>query len=236
VVQEIIPGVYWLSLSRMASVYLIGTSGGLMLVDTGFRWQTGRILKAVQALKAQHGPLAHIVITHGHSDHIGGAALIRERTGAQIWMHPADAGALTSGEGDRYTFPDAPVLIRRLIPSRVRPASVDGDLADGEYLPFTIGERSSQCPPAWQVRHTPGHTAGQCCLYSPRGGILVLGDAAMRWFGRLPLPFRLVTVDMARHLESFRQLCQLEFETALFGHGPPILTGARAALSALIRD
>ena len=33
----------------------------------------------------------HILLTHGHFDHVWGAADLRERTGAQVYIHQADA-------------------------------------------------------------------------------------------------------------------------------------------------
>lgn len=223
--QEIQSGHYWLPLQKMVNVYLLQTAGGLTLVDTGYGRQAGQIIQAVRSLEREHGSLKHILITHGHNDHIGGAAAIQAETGAEIWMHPAEAGALRGGAGNSFVAPAGANLLMRLAPGRVDPAPVDHELVDGKVLPFA---------PDWQVRFTPGHTPGQCCFYSAERGTLILGDAMMHWFGRLSRPFKMVTVDMEQNMAGMRRLCELAFDVALFGHGPPILRDARARLKALI--
>lgn len=44
-----------------------------------------------QILKEHGATLSHILLTHGHSDHIGAVQILREETGAMLMMHPADA-------------------------------------------------------------------------------------------------------------------------------------------------
>ncbi len=40
--------------------------------------------------------IRHILVTHGHYDHFRMAAQIVERSGALVWVHPADRKKLTS--------------------------------------------------------------------------------------------------------------------------------------------
>jgi glyoxylase-like metal-dependent hydrolase (beta-lactamase superfamily II) len=225
--EEVKPGIYRLPLYAMVNVYLVAIPDGLMLVDAGYGWQVGQILRAVDDLAGQNGLLRHVAITHGHNDHIGGAAAIQERTGAQIWMHPADARALSAGEGNRAVTPENRGLISRMMAGGVRAAEVTGDLVDGMRMPFA---------PAWTVIHAPGHTAGECCLYNEEQGVLITGDSVMNWFGRLSMPFAAVTVDMAQNVESVRQLAELDYDVVLFGHGPPLRSGATARLKRLVAD
>ncbi len=210
--KQVLPGIFYLSLQGMVNVYLIQISDGLMLVDAGAGGQAGRILKAVDSLAKKHGRLQHMVITHGHGDHIGGAAAIQAQTGAKIWMHPADAGALTTGAGNAHVMPGKMNLLQRITTRKIQAAEVDEHLADG-VLPFDFD---------WQVHHTPGHTAGQCCLFNPVLKVLGTGDAVMHFLGRLRQPFKMASVNREQNLVGVKRLSQLDFDTALFGHGPTI--------------
>ena len=57
--------------------------------------------------------LRYIVLTHAHRDHIGGAKLIRENTGAEITAHAAEVGRATItvdrivGDGDMLSLNEA---------------------------------------------------------------------------------------------------------------------------------
>jgi len=48
-----------------------------------------KILKALNGLKAKY-----ILITHGHSDHIGDLSMVKNATGVPVGIHPADAARL----------------------------------------------------------------------------------------------------------------------------------------------
>lgn len=221
--KTVAKGIHWLVLSQMVNVYLVEIDGGLMLVDTGFVRGARRLLRAIRSLAAGSGPLRHVVITHAHSDHTYNAAAVREATGATIWMHPADADALVTGAGNEAVMPPSRSSFGGLMPGRVPPAPVDGELVDGQPLPFA---------PDWRVIHTPGHTPGQCCFFHAGQRVLITGDSVMHWFGRLSQPFAAATVDMEQNLAGLRALADLDIEIALFGHGRPLRAGAGHALQA----
>ncbi len=63
--------------------YVIHAPEGDIIVDAGAEPQ--KILAATCA------PVAAILVTHGHADHVNALEFVRRETGAPVYMHPADA-------------------------------------------------------------------------------------------------------------------------------------------------
>ena len=98
-----------------------------------------------------------ILNTHGHVDHIMGNAEMKEKTGADIVIHEAEAGYLDK-IGDYW--------LNQF--NAVKSPPADKTVKDGDTL------QMGGYP--WQVLHTPGHTPGCICLYNPQLGICLTGD------------------------------------------------------------
>ena len=79
-----------------ANCYLLEGNGQCLVVDPGD--EPERILGAVAGR-----PVIAIVLTHGHGDHLGAAAAIRQATGAPLHIHPADAAAFGVAAGRELT-------------------------------------------------------------------------------------------------------------------------------------
>jgi glyoxylase-like metal-dependent hydrolase (beta-lactamase superfamily II) len=80
---------------------------------------------------------------------------------------------------------------------------------------------------------TPGHTPGHICALDRAGGVLIAGDAMVGAEGGVGGPDRRFTEDMDTAHKSVRKLGGYRFETALFGHGEPVESGADAQVAAL---
>jgi hydroxyacylglutathione hydrolase len=67
------------------NAYVIHAPEGDIIVDAG--------AEPEKILASTLHPVAAILITHGHTDHISALDTMRERTGAPVYMHPKDAAS-----------------------------------------------------------------------------------------------------------------------------------------------
>jgi glyoxylase-like metal-dependent hydrolase (beta-lactamase superfamily II) len=205
---------------EIVGAYVLDTDSGRVLVDTGLP-HTQEALAA--ELARLGGPVPELVVlTHGHLDHVGGVHATLAQTGAKVAAHTAEAELLSTGDTSRQLVPGphCPDDLREMIKHRptIDPLAVDLTLSDGETVPGF---------PSLTVLYTPGHSEGHISLmWDHAGGVLIAGDAAVN-FGAVMLPPVAEDYDVAER--SIRRLAELEFESAVFGHGPPIASGASAA-------
>ncbi len=214
--MEIIPGVHAINKLSVGRAYLYAESDRLTLIDSGLPNSADKIFTAIEALGRKREDVRQVIITHYHNDHAGSLADVVDRSGAQVLAHPLDAPVL---RGERAPAPaNTNAIMRRLLaltdpglraPRAVR---VDRELNDGDEVDLDGGAR---------IIHTPGHTPGSISVYLPGRRLLFAGDVVANLFGVRP-PVGWFTEDRAAARASIAKLAELEFDVALFGHGPPL--------------
>jgi glyoxylase-like metal-dependent hydrolase (beta-lactamase superfamily II) len=215
-IDEILPNVHVIP-GAYVNMFLIASDDGLTLVDSGLKGNEKKVGKALSAINRKWSEVRHVLITHHHADHVGSLAAVKERSGATVYVHPADA-PIVAGEKPRPDPNPASIagkiagpIIKRLPTNNPPAVAVDRELNDGDELPIAGGI---------SVIHAPGHTLGSIAFLAPmHGGVLFAGDAAAHLMGRLGKPALIFTEDMEQAKESIRKLAALEFDTACFGHG-----------------
>lgn len=222
------------------NVYSIAAPGGDILIDCGM------CAPGVEAALREAGitpaNLGSILLTHAHPDHSGFATELRERSGARVWMHPAEDAMLAS-----LTHPDrwldrqerelaaagvpasmlarigsASLMMRRLFPT----VRADGFLRDGDVFETALGPMTAIV--------TPGHAEGHVCFHLPQQRILISGDQLLGP-GRPFLEWKPGNPSLAAYLESLRRLALLDVEWVLPAHGSPF-RGLRERLESLRLD
>jgi len=141
-----------------------------ILVDTGYRRAASRLMKGLSAHGVTPKDLSLILITHGHDDHFGNIAYLKERTGTPVAIHKRDADALRTG----MAMPSNPngaigAIMKLILPPNRRPrfAGFEPDVVIEDELdlnPFGVRGR---------VISTPGHTPGSISVILDSGEAII---------------------------------------------------------------
>ena len=132
----------------------------------------GGDLPKLKAAAAQAGcEIEKILITHGHIDHCGQAAILAEELGVKIeGPHEADRFWIARLEDDGRTYG---------IQGKVFES--DRWLVDGDQV--TVGNLT------FDVRHCPGHTPGHVVFHHPESKLAIVGDVLFQGsIGRTDFP------------------------------------------------
>jgi glyoxylase-like metal-dependent hydrolase (beta-lactamase superfamily II) len=226
--QRVIEGVHLVAMGT-ANAYLIEGDDGLTLIDAGFPRKESAVFSAIRELGRSLDHLKHLILTHGHPDHIGSAAAIVRETGARTYMHPLDIALAETGGPFRPMTPSPGLLLQILCRilydrnERLAPISIDEHLRDGQTLPIAGGI---------DVIHVPGHCAGQVALLWRPGRMLFAADVFMNNMGLGdPLGFE----DIKEGRASQTKLADLSFDAVGFGHGYAITRDAATRLRKWVR-
>ena len=190
------------------------------LVDPGTATREERA--AVEAYVEAAGlRVRHLWLTHGHIDHVFGAAHFANRYGAS-----ADHG------GWQLHAADEPLLAAAVAQGELYGLRVDAPPAPAHRLEH--GDELALGAHRFRVLHVPGHSPGSVAFYSAADGLVLGGDVLFREsVGRTDL----WEGDAETLIASIRdQLLVLPDETSVVpGHGPATTIGHERAHNPFLR-
>jgi len=223
------------------NVYLVLDGGQGALIDAGYP-DEGSIEPRLKYLQGRAGPsagsgsalkgsspkgqalkLSHIIVTHHHIDHCGGAHALRQATGARICLHPTEARLLADWRAAAPQDMDIPAepqtLAERLGAWRRATAQTTADCLVQGGDTIQVGGITIE------VIDTPGHTLGSISLYLREEGVLFTGDTVLGLgtVAIMPPPHG----DMALYMQSLERLKSYQTILLCPGHGPPVRDAAR---------
>lgn len=191
-------------------------------IDTKQAWVIdpgGDVPRIREAIDELGLTVERILLTHGHIDHAGGAARLREALGTVPLEGPHERDAFLLDDlqqaGLRFGIEDA---------RNVRP---DRWLAEGDSV--SLG------PHCFDVLECPGHTPGHIVFVDRADNLAIVGDVLFQnSVGRTDFPYG----DTAQLLAAIRdKLLPLPDETRfLCGHGPASTIGAERRSNPFIRE
>lgn len=218
--MEIASGIHRIDRVRGANSYLVLSSEGAAVIDTGLSGNGERIVEYARSAGVEPSAIRYIILTHSDPDHSGSAARLVRLTGAKTAIHEADAPRLAGKKRLKEVKGVVGVLFSVASPfMRFQPMDADILLKDGDRIAGLA------------VIHTPGHTEGSICLYREPEAMFV-GDALRTDSSGMPhLPSASMTADMGRARESAKRIASYQYSLLLPGHGSPITRGASQVMA-----
>jgi glyoxylase-like metal-dependent hydrolase (beta-lactamase superfamily II) len=177
--------------------YIVG-AGTVAVLDPGPD-DPRQVAALMEALRGE--TVAHILVTHSHSDHSGAVPALKALTGAKVLaegphrlarpLHADESNRLEAGRDLNFT-PD-----ERL---------ADGQLVEGQGY-------------ALEAITTPGHAANHLCFALKGTDILFSGDHVMAWSTPVVAP---PDGSMGDYMRSLRKLRARPERVYFPGHGGPV--------------
>ena len=185
-----------------------------MVIDPG-----GDVPAIMDAITGLGLTVERILLTHGHIDHAGGAAALKEAL--------PNARLEGPDERDSFLLDGLAEAGRKFGMDDARPVRPDAWLHEGDSV--SLGEHR------FDVLHCPGHTPGHIVFVNHAAGVALVGDVLFQGsVGRTDFPYG-DTVALLRAIRD--KLMPLpDAMSFVCGHGPASTIGAERASNPYVAE
>jgi glyoxylase-like metal-dependent hydrolase (beta-lactamase superfamily II) len=236
--KQIAPGIHEVRLpipweEEIVNCFLFSDGSQVDLLDCGIQTDesVATVRAAIREVGGSKARLRRLVITHIHPDHFGAAGVLKEETGAELFMHRLEVPMvhpryleleqLITEVGQNLRLngvpePDVSKLqnASRMMRDFVRPGEPDVQLDGAETI--ELGGRRLR------VEWTPGHSPGHVCLFDLDDRLLFAGDQILPDIStNIALHPQSTPNPLGEFLESLDRLLALQPALVLPSHGRP---------------
>ncbi len=219
----------------MGYAYVLKGAGDLTLVDTGSGMGRSNddLVAGFQAIQDDFGEtftikdIKRVIITHGHIDHFGGLAYVKQQTDATVGIHELDRRVLTNYE-------ERVIVATKDLGIYFQRAGIKQEIRESLFQMYGFAKKhvtsvkvdfsieDEQVIDGMEFIHAPGHCPGQVCIRI--GDILLSADHILSRTTPHQAPESITHyMGLGHYADSLRKLTHVEgIRLALGGHEDPI--------------